>query len=229
MRKLAKRVLVGGVLLSAMLVAWAQPAAAHEDRKVGKMEFVVGWGDEPAYTGYKNSAQVIVSKGGRPVNDIGEDLKVEVAYGGKSATLQLEPNFVPGVFGEEGDYRAWITPTEAGEYTFRVFGTHDGQEINETFTSGPKTFDSPVNVQDVQFPTKEPSTGELAERTDRQIARLQGSIASSSALQDDLSQVRIVALVAALLAVVALIALGILLMSRRRSESAGAPAPGRTS
>lgn len=53
------------------MVAIAPLASAHEERATGGFRFVVGWGDEPAYTGFKNSVQVTVSEadGGAPVTD----------------------------------------------------------------------------------------------------------------------------------------------------------------
>ncbi len=56
-------VMSGSVLLVTFV---AGPASAHEMRQVGKYQFTVGWGDEPAYSGLRNSVQLILAKGGKP-------------------------------------------------------------------------------------------------------------------------------------------------------------------
>jgi hypothetical protein len=48
-------------LAALLLPLLASPAAAHEARTVGKYHFVVGFGDEPAYAGEKNSVQLILA------------------------------------------------------------------------------------------------------------------------------------------------------------------------
>ena len=53
----ATALVVGG----ALIVLSATPAYAHERRTVGAYQFTVGWGDEPAYNGYKNSVQLLLS------------------------------------------------------------------------------------------------------------------------------------------------------------------------
>jgi len=74
---------------------------------------VVGWGDEPSYTGFKNSVQLTITEagGGAAVTDMGDSLKVEVIKGSEEASLPLVANFRMGAFGTPGDYRAWLMPT----------------------------------------------------------------------------------------------------------------------
>jgi hypothetical protein len=66
----------------------AGPASAHEERKVGNYVFHVGFGDEPAYAGAKNSVQMLLhdAKTDKPVTDLGDSLKVDVTQGAGSAT-----------------------------------------------------------------------------------------------------------------------------------------------
>src|SRR5690349_11456021 len=119
MRKSIRYALVVTVLCALVLSA-AAPAFAHEVRKVGKYEFTVGWGDEPAYAGFKNSVQLLLhDAAGKPVNNLGDTLKVEVIYQGQTESLPLESNFDPDAgVGTPGDYRAWLIPTRPGDYTF---------------------------------------------------------------------------------------------------------------
>jgi hypothetical protein len=176
-------------MTAAILVAvgLAAPAAlAHETREVGPYEFVVGWGDEPVYTGFKNSVQMTLSNArtGRPVNELGGTVEVEIIFGDASTTLEMEPDFLPGVFGEEGDYRAWVVPTRAGEYSYRFTGSINGTDIEETFTCGEETFDCPVDAGEIEFPERDPSRAELAGRIEQEIPRIAGD---ASAASDDAS------------------------------------------
>lgn len=164
---------LGAVLALTALLAGAAlaPASGHETRGAGDLRFVVGWGDEPPFTGLKNSVQVTVveANGGPAVTDVGDSLKVEVSKGSAKMTLPLDPTG-PST---PGDYRAWLTPTRPGAYTFRLFGSVRGQAVDESFTSSPATFDEVEDVAGIQFPAKDPSTGELATRIDREVPRMQ--------------------------------------------------------
>lgn len=151
----------------------AGPASAHERRVVGGYQLVVGWGDEPAYTGFKNSVQVTVTEAGGPaVTDLGDSLKVEVSKGSDRTTVPLEANFRVGAFGTPGDYRAWLTPTRPGTYALHFTGSIRGQGVDETFTSSKTTFNDVDDVANSQFPAKDPATGQLATRIDRELPRL---------------------------------------------------------
>ncbi|MGZ8637034.1 MAG: hypothetical protein ACXWX2_08685 [Actinomycetota bacterium] len=165
-----------GLLAVALITTASAPASAHERRPLGDLEMTVGFGTEPAYAGQPNSVQVVLVHDGEPVVDLGDTLDVEVAFGDQAMSLELEPFFAVGAFGEPGDYRAWFIPTRAGEYSFHVAGTVDGEEIDETFTSGPGTFSDVSNPADISFPVQDPTTGELAERIDREVPRLTSGI-----------------------------------------------------
>ena len=160
------------------LVGVAPAASAHEGRPAGDgdLHMTVGFGTEPAYAGQPNSVQLILEHGGRPVVDLGNTLDVEVVFGDQSMALPLEPNFAVGAFGEPGDYRAWFIPTRPGQYEFHFTGTIDGERVDESFTSGPDTFSDVQDPSDVEFPVEDPTTGELAERIDREIPRINDAI-----------------------------------------------------
>jgi hypothetical protein len=155
----------------------AAPADAHERREVGDLVFVVGWGDEPAFTGFKNHVQVILSDtSDQPIRE-GVELNAEVTFGEEEepvepVEVELTPRFGEE-FGEPGDYGADLIPTRPGVYTFRVFGTVNGQEVDESFTSGEETFDSPREPTEVQYPVSDPSTAQLEERLNRELARME--------------------------------------------------------
>jgi hypothetical protein len=173
----------GSILLVAIVagsVAFilGSPALAHEGRGVGDGDLlmVVGFGTEPAYAGQPNSVQLILEHDGEPVVDLGNTLDVDVAFGDQTMSLELEPFFEVGEFGTPGDYRAWFIPTRAGSYTFHFSGTIDGEDVDEEFSSGPETFGDVETPQSIMFPVEDPSNGDLAERIDREIPRLNEAI-----------------------------------------------------
>ena len=216
------RLVVTGGLVLTMLDLLAGPAAAHEGRHVGGLDVVVGFGEEPAYAGQPNGVMLLLSKGGTPVTDLGDTLSVTVGFGDQTNDLSMEPFFEIGEFGTPGDYRAWFIPTRAGQYSFHFTGTIRGTKIDETFTSGPNTFDDVVSPTDVEFPVQDPTNGELADRIDREIPRLEASIsdlkASVGSATDDASGARTLALVGVVLGALGLIAaIAAIAMTRRTS------------
>lgn len=223
-------------LTAVLAVAGSVPAGAHEPRATGGFRFVVGWGDEPAYTGFKNSVQVTVSEasGGAPVTDLGDSLKVEVSKGSERTTLPLEANFRVGGAGTPGDYRAWLIPTRPGAYTFRLTGSVRGQAVDESFTSSPTTFDEVVDVAEIQFPAKDPSTGELATRIEREFPRLGARTESLGAelrqTADRVDSSRTLAVVGVVTGVVGLLTAAGALVALRRNGGArgGEPMDRRT-
>jgi hypothetical protein len=214
--------IVVAAALSGLLILPASAALAHEGRSEGDLEMVAGFGTEPAYAGQPNSVQLILVHDGEPVVDLGDTLDVEVSFGNQSQQFTLEPNFAVGAFGEPGDYRAWFIPTRAGQYTFHFTGTIDGEDVDQTFTSGPRTFGDVEDTNQIQFPVQDPTNGELAERIDQEVPRLTSATdearAAAAAADDDASSAKTFATIA--LAVGALgvaLAAGALLFARKRA------------
>ena len=169
MRRPWLRVVVPSMAALALL-SLAQPALAHEQRTVGAYQTVVGWANEPVFTGFPNAVQFILfDVSGNPVVDLGpEDLKVEVNYGNeKVGPLPVEPAFRVDSFGEPGDYHADLIPSRPGQYSFHFTGTIKGQAFDGTYTSGEETFDNANSPSTIEFPVKDPSNGELAESIER--------------------------------------------------------------
>ena len=200
MKRLASALAVAFVLLI------ASPASAHEDKPVGKYTFTVGWGDEPAYAGFRNSVSLEVEDASqKPVADIGDTLKVEVSTGSEKVTLPLS-----AAFGQPGVYEAAIIPTRPGTYTFHFTGTIRGDAIDATFTSSDTTFDDIQSPGAVQFPAKDPSIGELTQRLTRSEQR---AIRAADAAKDEATTARTVGFIGTALGA---IALGIALAGRAR-------------
>jgi hypothetical protein len=206
MRRRIAAVVAATCLAALALPLLAAPASAHEERTVGKYRFTVGFGDEPAYQGEKNSVILLLAAGEKPVTDLGDTLEVEVSTEsapGKTLSLSLEPFFEVGEFGTPGDYRAWFIPTAPGKYTFHFTGSIKGQKVDERFTSSSTTFDEVSDPAKVEFPAQEPTPGQLAARLDREVPRLDGAAKQA---RDDAGGARTLAIVGI---VVGLIGIGV--------------------
>lgn len=76
-----------------------------------------------------------------------DTLQIEVLFGPASRVLNLR-----AVRNEPGHYTADLIPMMPGDYTFRVFGTIEGMEIDETFSAADGQFSSVEPIADIQFP-----------------------------------------------------------------------------
>jgi hypothetical protein len=207
-----------------MLVTFtsAGPASAHEERKIGKYHVEVGFGDEPAYTGEKNSVQMLLNDANdKPVVDLGDTLKVDVTQAGSTDDTQklsmtMGPNFEVGGDGTPGDYRAWFIPTAPGPYTFHFTGSIKGQAVDEKFTSSPTTFDEVQDPTQVEFPAKDPTTGQLSARVDRENQRLNQALADARRqARDEAGTARLIAIVGVVVGALGLAAAGYGLSRKR--------------
>ena len=180
---MARIVCVRSTALLAILgvvLALTGPAAAHERRKVGAYVMSVGWADEPPYAGVKNGVQLLLKDASdRAVTDLPKDLKVEIIFGTqKMGPLSLDAAFGRS-FGTPGDYRADVIPTRPGNYTFHFVGSLNGQQIDQSFTSSDKTFDPVQEAAAIEFPAKDPSSGEMAVLLERLGARVESTQSST--------------------------------------------------
>lgn len=159
-----------------LLVIPISGASAHEHREVGNVSMAAGWGNEPAYAGFRQPPEVFLSKVGAgeeeegpPISDA--DLTVEVFFGSEASGPSTGPLPLEEAFGEPGHFKTELIPTRPGTYTFRLVGTVAGEDIDEVFTSGPDTFSDVSLAADIEFPEKDPTTGELADSIERISAR----------------------------------------------------------
>ncbi len=146
-------------LMSALALLLLLPgfASAHERRTVGKYQMVVGWINEPAYLNDRNSLDLTICNGDcktengvvtNPIKNAQETLKAEVSSNGIAPiALTLSPRF-----GADGKYNGWVYPTKTGDYTFHIYGTINGDNVDEKFSSGPKTFGT--IEEPLQYPVK---------------------------------------------------------------------------
>ncbi|MDE2920083.1 MAG: hypothetical protein OXR64_09570 [Chloroflexota bacterium] len=112
----------------------------------GEVQTDDGHGARVGVTGLANSLAVEVTH-----------LAADMSASGVTRQMALSP--LPG---ERGGYVAPFIPTVPGPYRFRFVGTIDGLPVDETFTSGPGTFDDVRSATEAQFPRPVPSAREIA-------------------------------------------------------------------
>jgi hypothetical protein len=220
MRRRLLAAMVTATLAGLLIPLLTGPASAHEEKAVGKYHFVVGFGDEPAYAGEKNSVQLILADANdKPVTDLTDTLKVELNTGtAEPLALSMEPFFEVGEFGTPGDYRAFFIPTAPGTYSFHFTGSIKGQKVDQTFKSGPQSFSDIEDPAQVQYPVKQPTGGQLAARADRETARVDAALtAERDQAKDDASSARTLAIVGLVVGVLGLVAGGTALARSRRN------------
>lgn len=153
-QRLGRAAVLGAVLTMIVSIG---TTLAHESRDIGDITMVVGFLDEPVYSGEKSGLDLRVTHAGEPVEGLEETLKAEVTFDGQTRDLPIL-----ATFGEPGAYRSVFFPTAAGPYTFHIFGEIDGEAIDESFTSGPDTFSEVQDVTGGQFPIVLPAAGDTA-------------------------------------------------------------------
>jgi hypothetical protein len=213
-------------LAMCLAVTMAEPASAHEERTIGRYHVAVGFGDEPAYAGVENSVQMFIHDArDRPVTDLGDTLQVQVQFGDqRMPPMTMQPNFEVGESGIPSDYRAFFFPTRPGRYTFHFTGSIKGQKVDASFTSGPQTFDEVKDAIAAEFPAKDPTTGQLAARLDREVPRLNAALAEQAReAKHDSNRARLFGIVGTVIGVLGL-GVGGVALARARRRPAGSAA-----
>ena len=147
------------VFLFALLSSFT--ASAHGVTQVGDYELVIGFHNEPAYQGEPNGLDLFVTnmRTNEPVNGLEETLRVEIIYGASKKELAIDTQF-----GQDGAYTAYVLPTEAGDYTWHIWGDIEGRPVDVSMTSSPDTFGSVEPKSDTAFPAAEPTLAELRDQ-----------------------------------------------------------------
>jgi len=202
------RRLVAVAVALVMLLGLAMTASAHEHREVGDYEFTVGFIGEPALVGEPNGLDLRVQLGhgddGTPVEGLQDSLQAEIIYGGETKELEIRARF-----GQPGAYTADIIPTTEGAYSFRIFGTIEGTEIDETFTAGPNTFSEVGSTDDISFPSITAADEDSAENS---------AITDAKDAADSARTLAIVGIIAGVLGL-AVGAAGVMMAMNARSSS----------
>ena len=169
MRRISSLAAAGSLgLVSALLLASPPAVEAHETREIadGQYQIVIGFMNEPVFAGDKSGLEFWVYQlggaatpaagaeasddevVGPPVEGLEETLQAEVIYEDQTMDLPLT-----AIWDEPGGYYSVFFPSASeGDYSFRIFGTIDGTDIDETFTSGPETFGPVEDPEPLRFP-----------------------------------------------------------------------------
>ncbi len=157
-----RRFVVATTLSFLALAANASPALAHDRRTVGPYQLVVGFLNEPAFTGEPNAVDLRVSDAtsNQPVEGLQDTLRVEIIAGGQTRTLKLR------ALGQPGAYAADFVPTVTTTYVFNFIGKIGERTIDERFESGPGRFEEPEDATAARLPVTDP-LGDLAGQLDQ--------------------------------------------------------------
>lgn len=138
-------------------------ALAHGHTIVGDYELVIGFHGEPAYQDEPNGLDLFVTntKTGQKVNGLASTLSAEIIFGNSTKAVQLKPQF-----GEDGAYTAYVLPTEAGNYTWHIFGKIESTAVDVKMTSSPNTFSAVQPKSNVAFPSALPTPTQLQQQLD---------------------------------------------------------------
>lgn len=184
-------------LAGLFIVLLATPVLGHEEREVAGYSFEVGLVGEPVFVGQKSGLEFFVNKGDTPVEGLEKTLKAEVIVGQAKRDLPIKARF-----GEKGAYQSIFIPTAGGKYTFHIFGTVEGNAIDESFTSSPDGFNEVQEATSGQFPVTLPTAAELS--------------AEGKKGADAAGQLPIALALGGAGLIVGLVALGVALAGRRR-------------
>jgi hypothetical protein len=154
-----------GAAVAIGLLWWPLATIAHERKTAGAVDLVIGWADEPAFAGARNSVVVALSARGGPVAGPA-DLNVEISFGTERITLPLLP-----IANRPNEFHAFLVPTRAGTYAFRVTGKIGAQAVDVTSTCSDSTFHCVEDAAAIQFPVKDPTVAQLADRLERGLPR----------------------------------------------------------
>lgn len=124
-------------------------AFAHEKRGVGDLQIVVGFVNEPAFSGEMNGIDLRVKTADdQPVEGLEKSLKAEVRYADRDEVMELT---FRKRYKQPGVYAAYFLPSRPGQYHFRIMGQAGEQAIDETFSSGER-FHDVENSKELFFP-----------------------------------------------------------------------------
>jgi hypothetical protein len=125
--------------------------------QVGDYDIVIGFHNEPAVQGQPNGLDLFVTnvKTQEKVNGLEDTLQAEISFGSSKKTLKISPQE-----DLDGAYTAFVIPSAAGKYTWRIFGKINEQAVDVSMTSGPDTFGEVEPQADYLFPAGGSSTSD---------------------------------------------------------------------
>jgi len=161
-RRSLAQFIVALIIAASLLILAFGLASAHEKRAVGQYTLYVGFLNEPAIVEQPNAIDMRVQQGDSanptPVTGLAGTLKADVKFGNQSTTVALEESDE-----NPGEYTGSFIPTAEGPYTFRIYGTINNMNVDESFTSGPETFSDVDSSTSLQFPSKVPPVASVSQ------------------------------------------------------------------
>jgi hypothetical protein len=136
--------------------------------------------------------------------------------------LPLEAAF-GATWGTPGEYDAALTPTRPGTYTFHYIGSVRGQPVDQSFTSSDKTFSVVDDANGIEFPAKDPSTGQLATKVDRLDPRILAASQSAGSAADKASTATTIGVIGVIVGAIGLLLGAAGLAAARRKQKPTSP------
>jgi hypothetical protein len=214
--RIPAKLAVSAVVAIALLTFVPAIASAHAERTVGPFDLEIGFRDEPVYVGVPNAVFLELMKNGHEVADVGDSLTVTLGFGDQTSDpIVFEPMEDPGQF------QAPFVPSQAGAYTFTLSGSVDGDPLELSITSGPKTFEEAQDVAAATFPLVQyPTNADLASRIEQESERTStdiGTVTSDvAAAKDAASSAKTVGMIGIAVGALGLIVGAAALATRKR-------------
>lgn len=149
------------------------------------------------------------------VSGLASNLQVEISHLPTSASRVLS---LTELVDDPGHYVAEFVPTAPGDYRVRFFGSIEGNAINETFDSGPDTYDTVIASDAIQFPVVLESNREIQNATRGALDAVQDLETDLEATSSDASTGMIIGIVGILFGTIAIgISVYAITIARRRN------------
>ncbi len=149
------------------------------------------------------------------VSGLGATLEVEITHVSTSTSKSMP---LTEKFDDPGHYVAEFIPTAPGDYRVRFFGSIEGNPVDETFDSGPDTFDTVIASDAIQFPVVLESNREIRNAAQGALDAVQGLDNDLDATSSTASLGMIIGIVGIAFGIVALaLSIVAITISRRRN------------
>ena len=149
------------------------------------------------------------------VSGLASNLQVEISHLPTTVSRGLSLTELPD---DPGHYVAEFVPTAPGDYRVRFFGSIEGDAIDETFDSGPDTFDTVIASDAIQFPVVLESNREIQNATRGALDAVQELENDLEATSSDVSTGMIIGIVGIVFGTIAIgISVYAITIARRRN------------
>jgi hypothetical protein len=128
-------------LLAFAVALFVTAAAADDERTVGAYRVTASFASTPVYPLESNGLLIrVTSLAGEPVVGLERSLRLRIGVPNQvTETWNLDP-----VAGQPGVYKVQLALPRAGTYFMDLFGTIEGQTVNERFVTGAQGLDKVI-------------------------------------------------------------------------------------